>query len=93
MRPVFACRVLAIPILPMSLSIALCASADAAAREPRVHHAKPRQTIIRPGPAVVPGDITPGGVRIYRDPSVPGGLRTDHDPPPSYNDPSKFGGA
>ncbi|OSI34053.1 hypothetical protein BST65_02105 [Bradyrhizobium canariense] len=39
-----------------------------------------------------PAYVTPGGVRIYRDDSVPGGLRTDHDDPPSYNDPSKFGG-
>jgi len=33
----------------------------------------------------------PDGARIYRDDSVPGGLRTDHDAPPSYNDPSKSG--
>jgi hypothetical protein len=33
----------------------------------------------------------PDGARIYRDDSVPGGLRTDHDDPPSYNDPSKSG--
>jgi hypothetical protein len=33
-----------------------------------------------------------GGVRIYRDDSVAGGLRTDHDDPPAYDDPSKFGG-
>ena len=33
-----------------------------------------------------------GGVRIYRDDSVPGGLRTDHDDPPAYDDTSKFGG-
>jgi hypothetical protein len=41
---------------------------------------------------VIPGYATPGGVRIYRDDSVPGGLRTDHDDPPAYDDPSKFGG-
>jgi hypothetical protein len=36
--------------------------------------------------------LCPGGVPIYRDGSVPGGLRTDHDDPPAYDDPSKFGG-
>jgi hypothetical protein len=41
---------------------------------------------------VIPGYVTPHGGRIYRDDSVPGGLRTDHDDPPSYDDPSKFGG-
>src|SRR3954447_14268962 len=57
-------------------------------------------TILAPGrsglrtlpPGSSPAYVTPGGVRIYRDDSVPGGLRTDHDDPPSYNDPSKFGG-
>ena len=45
-----------------------------------------------PSQAVIPSYATPGGVRIYRDDSVPGGFRTDHDDPPSYDDPSKFGG-
>jgi hypothetical protein len=40
---------------------------------------------------VIPSYTAPGGVRIYRDDSVPGGLRTDHDDPPTYDDPSKFG--
>ncbi len=35
---------------------------------------------------------SPGGVRIYRDDSVSGDLRTDHDDAPAYDDPSKFGG-
>jgi hypothetical protein len=77
-------------VLAFCLLIALCVSANAAAR---VHHAKPRDVIARPGHTVVPSFVTPSGVRIYRDNSVPGGWRTDHDDPPAYNDPSKFGGA
>ena len=74
--------------LALCLLIALCASANAAARG---HHAKSRLVIARPSQAVIPSYATPG-VRIYRDDSVPGGLRTDHDDPPAYDDPSKFGG-
>jgi hypothetical protein len=79
--------------LALGLLIALCISANAAARG---HHARSR-VIDRPSQAVTPGYdapsyVTPGGVRIYRDDSVPGGLRTDHDDPPSYDDPSRFGG-
>ncbi|WP_245312054.1 MULTISPECIES: hypothetical protein [Bradyrhizobium] len=51
-----------------------------------------RPVIVRPGQATAPVYVTPNGVRIYRDDSVPGGLRTDHDDPPAYDDPSKFGG-
>jgi hypothetical protein len=69
--------------------VALCASANAATRG---HHAKSRDVSARNGKAVNPSFVTPSGARIYRDDSVPGGLRTDHDPPPAYNDPSKFGG-
>lgn len=36
--------------------------------------------------------ISPTGTRILRDPTVQGGLRTEHDEPPPYDDPSKFGG-
>lgn len=75
-------------VLGLCLVIASCGSANAA---PRWHHHS-RQAITRPGHAVTPSYITPGGVRIYRDDSVPGGLRTDHDDPPAYDDPSKFGG-
>lgn len=75
-------------VLGLCLVIALCASANAAQRG---HH-KPRQVITRPSQTVTPSYQTPAGVRIYRDDSVPGGLRTDHDDPPAYNDPSKFGG-
>src|ERR1700686_4566393 len=73
-------------VLALCLLIALCASANAAARG---HHAKSRHVIVRPSQAVIPSYATPGGVRIYRDESVPGGLRTDHDDPPAYDDPSK----
>src|SRR6266481_8006362 len=76
-------------VLALCLLIALCASANAAARG---HQAKSRDVIVRPSRAVIPSYATPGGVRIYRDNSVPGGLRTDHDDPPAYDDPSKFGG-
>jgi hypothetical protein len=75
-------------VLAFGFLIALCASANAA----RVHHSKSRHVIVRPSQAVIPSHGTPGGVRIYRDDSVPGGLRTDHDDPPAYDDPSKFGG-
>lgn len=74
--------------LALCLLIALCASANAAARA----HAKSRHAIVRPTQTVIPRYVGPGGARIYRDDSVPGGLRTDHDDPPSYDDPSKFGG-
>jgi hypothetical protein len=75
-------------VLAACLLIALCASANAAARG---HHAKSRLVIARPSQAVIPSFTTPGGGRVYRDDSVPGGLRTDHDDPPAYDDPSKFG--
>ena len=75
-------------VLALSLLIALCASANAAARG---HHAKSRHVIVRPSQTGIPSYATPDGVRIYRDDSVPGGLRTDHDDPPAYDDPSKFG--
>ena len=75
-------------ILALGLLIALCASPNAAAKG---RHANSRDVIVRPQPAVIPSYAAPGGVRIYRDDSVPGGLRTDHDDPPAYDDPSKFG--
>lgn len=77
-------------ILAVCLLIVPCVSANAA---PRGHHAKSRYVIVRPSQAVVPSYVAPSGTRIYRDDSVPGGFRTDHDPVPSYNDPSKYGGA
>ena len=75
--------------LALGLLIALCAFPNAAASG---HRANPRDVIVRPSQAVTPSQVTPGGVRVYRDDSVPGGLRTDHDDPPAYDDPSKFGG-
>ena len=84
--------------LALCLLIALGISANAAAKG---HHARSR-AIDRPSQVVTPGYdapgydapsyVTPNGTRIYRDDSVPGGLRTDHDDPPSYDDPSRFGG-
>jgi hypothetical protein len=76
-------------VLALALSMMLCASADAKTAR---HHYKPRLVIVPPGQAAIPSHVTPSGVRIYRDDSVQGGLRTDHDDPPAYDDPSKFGG-
>src|SRR5262245_25465782 len=55
-------------------------------------HSKSLEVVVHPGQPISPSYVTPSGARIYRDDSVPGGLRTDHDPPPSYDDPSRFGG-
>lgn len=75
-------------VLALCLLIALCTSANAAARG---HHARSRDVIVRPSQAPIPSYAAPDGVRIFRDDSVPGGWRTDHDDPPAYDDPSKFG--
>ena len=77
------------PLLALCILIAFCAAADAAARK---HQAPSRQLIVRPGAAVAPVYTAPDGARIYRDSSAPGGFRTDHDPVPAYDDPSKFSG-
>lgn len=58
-------------VLGLCLVMASCASANAAQR----WHNNSRQAIPRPGQAITPSYITPSGVRIYRDDSVPGGLR------------------
>ncbi len=76
--------------LALFLLIILCASASAATR---AHHARSRHVIVRPSEATMPVYVAPNGARIYRDDSAPGGFRTDHDPPVSYNDPSKYGGS
>ena len=76
-------------VLALVLLIAFCASANAAAEG---HRSKLRHVIIHPSQAMIPSYAAPDGVPIYRDDSVPGGLRTDHDDPPAYDDPSKFGG-
>jgi hypothetical protein len=68
---------------------ALFAPANAAARG---QNANSREGILRSSQPAVPNYVTPSGSRVYRDDSVPGGLRTNHDDPPAYNDPSKFGG-
>jgi hypothetical protein len=70
----------------LGILIVFCASANAAAKV----HAKPRHVFVRGNQAMIPSYAIPGG--IQRDDSVPGGFRTTHDDPPSYNDPSKFGG-
>lgn len=88
MRGVLGSCVLGSCVLGLCLLIGPCAPANAATRG---HH-KLRHVIARPGQATAPVYVTPNGVRIYRDDSVPGGLRTDHDDPPAYDDPSKFGG-
>lgn len=88
MRGVMGWCVLRSSVLGLCLLIGPCAPANAAASG---HH-KSRHVIVRPGRAMVPVYVTPNGTRIYRDDSVPGGLRTDHDDPPAYDDPSKFGG-
>jgi hypothetical protein len=75
--------------LALCLLLALCASANAAATG---HHTKSRHVVVGASQAVIPSYAAPGGVRIYRDDSVPGSLRTDRDDPPPYDDPSKFGG-
>ena len=76
-------------VLAICFLIALCASANAATRG---HQARSRDVIVR-APQTPSTFVTPSGQRLIRDPSVPGGLRTLHDDPPSVNDPSKFGGA
>ena len=76
-------------VLALCLLVSLSASANAAARG---HHDKSRLVGVRSSHAAIPEYVTPNGARIYRDDSVPGGLRTDHDDPPAYDDPAKFGG-
>jgi hypothetical protein len=71
-------------VISLGFLIAFCASASAAG----VHHTKQRRVISSSSPDY----FTPSGARIYRDDSAPGGFRTDHDDPPSYDDPSRFGG-
>jgi hypothetical protein len=69
--------------------IFLYAPANAAARG---HHGEPQHVIVRPRHALIPSYDSLGTGGIYRDDTVPGGLRTYHDAPPAYDDPSKFGG-
>jgi hypothetical protein len=76
-------------VLALCILIALAASASAAPKRPQ---AQSRPVIAGPGQAAAQGYVTPRGARVYRDDSVPGGWRTDHDEPPSPNDPSRRGG-
>ncbi len=69
-------------VLALSLLLALCASANAA----RMHHAKPpRHGVVHPGQGA-----DPRYPPVRMDPRYPPVLR---DQTPSYNDPSKLGGA
>jgi len=77
-------------VLAIWVLIALCASANAATRG---HPARSRDVIVRSPQTPSSTFVTPSGQRLIRDPSVPGGLRSLHDDPPSVNDPSRFGGA
>lgn len=76
-------------ILAACLLLALCASAGSATAE---QNKSRNNTVIRARPAENSSFVAPSGARIYRDNSVSGGLRTDHDPPPLPNDPSRLGG-
>ncbi len=62
--------------LCLLIALSLFASANAGASG---HHAKSRHVIVRPSQAVIPSYATPGGVRIYRDDSVPADLRRPDD--------------
>ncbi len=76
--------------LVLCLLFALSVSGNAATK---ANHTKSRHVIVRSSQAVTPVYITPSGIRIYRDPSAPGGFRADRDEPVSYDDPSKYGGS
>ena len=69
-------------VLAFGLLIALGASASAAKVH---HHGKPRDAIAGPAPVVTPGlpqELSPQERQRLHDLNIP-----------SYNDPSKFGGA
>lgn len=68
--------------LTLGLSIALCASANAAT----LHHAKPRHVMVRHGRDLTFGRDIPGFAY------VPARSPVHYDDTPSYDDPSKFGG-
>lgn len=76
--------------LAISLLIVLCMSGNAAAG---THHVKLRSSIARSSQSILPAHVSPHGLRVYRDNTAPGGFRTEHDEPVSYDDPSKFGGS
>ena len=68
-------------MMALGLLLVLCASADAA----RLHHAKTRHVIVRPGQTPDPRFVRP---RQSPNPNDPPVLM---DQTPSYDDPSKFG--
>lgn len=76
------------PLLVLSFFLVLVASASAAPRSTSGRERSPPISVR----GMQPSYVAPGGGRVYRDDSVPGGFRTDHDPPPAPNDPSRFGG-
>ena len=61
----------------LPLGLLIALSPAAEAAKAKVHHAKPRYQVVRPAPQLI-------------DPNHPPVLM---DQTPSYNDPSKFGGA
>lgn len=75
-------------LLVLSFLLAVVASASAAPRSVSNRERSPAVSVRGMQPAYV----GPGGSRIYRDDSAPGGFRTDYDPPPAPNDPSRRGG-
>lgn len=73
--------------IAICLLLGMCCSAAAHPKKASQRHLAPilgssKSTVL----------ISPTGAKILRDPTVQGGLRTEHDEPPSYDDPSKFGG-
>jgi hypothetical protein len=79
-------------VVTLSAASALLVASHAPAGAARVRHYNPRYPVVRPNPPITQDYVEPGGIRVYRDDSVPGGFRTDHDPLPSPNDPSRWGG-
>lgn len=75
-------------LLVLSFLLAVVASASAAPRNISNRERSPAMSVR----AAPPAYVGPGGARIYRDDSAPGGFRTDYDPPPEPNDPSRRGG-
>ena len=70
-------------VLTLALFLSLCAAANAA----KLHDGRPRQADVYPGQTVEPRFAHPRQSPNPKDPPV---LR---DQTPSYNDPSKYGGA
>ena len=73
------------------LSFLLVVFAASASAAPRSTSSRERSPPVS-ARGLQPTYVTPGGARIFRDDSVPGGYRTDYDPPPAPDDPSRRGG-